>query len=383
MSSLNNAIQLIRQGQKEEARQILESLIRTAPGNIPAWFWYVDTFPAAEKRIQVLEICLKMNPANSQVIQALQILRRQQPAQTSFTPSPAQSPKPATLQPAQSSPPYSAMYDDSPARPVHPNSPIFSDDTPASPPVATSTAQQQSTGKQKKAWEEDLDSYVDTSMLSKLSKPKRVGRSHTFYEAWMTVLLSWDIESYADVLDDPEAGAGRAFEWIAYAGIISGLIFPLSILINPQFAEIMKMPELKGIFGNMGTTTLIIIMTAAMTLLTPIFSIIGLAISAAFQNILAGFFGGNGDFRRTVYAMAAYLAPVTILSAALGIIPAVGQCLTSLLGIYNIILNVRALRAAHSLSIGSAIGVMIAPTIIILIFGCLLVLLVGLPNMSR
>jgi hypothetical protein len=384
MSSLNNAIQLIRQGRKEDARQILEPLIRAEPSNIQAWFWYVDICPTVERRIQVLEVCLKMNPSNSQVMQALQTLRNQRPAQASFAPLPAQSPKPAISQPPQSSSPNSAMYEDEPERPV-PSSytPAYFDNTPAYPPAVTSTAKQQSPGKQKNAWEEDPDSYVDTSMLSKLSKPKPIGRSYAFYEVWMAVLLTLDVEAYADVLNDPEAGTGRAFEWIAYSGIISGLIFPLSILINPQFAELMNMSELKGIFGNMGTTTFIIILTLAMTLLVPLFSVIGLAIGAAIQNLLAISFGGNGNYSRTVYALAAYIAPITILSTALGIIPAVGQCLTSLLGIYNIVLNVRALRASHSLSTGSAIGVMLAPTVIIFIFGCALILLVGLPNMSR
>jgi hypothetical protein len=247
----------------------------------------------------------------------------------------------------------------------------------------TSAAQQQSPGKQKNAWEEDPDSYVDTSMLSKLSKPKPAGRSHAFYEVWMAVLLTLDIEAYADVLDDPEAGAGRAFEWVAYSGIISGLVIPFSLLVNPQFAELMDISKLKGLFGGIGTTTFIIILGLVMAVLMPIFSIIGLAISAAIQNFLAISFGGNGNFGRTIYALAAYLAPIAILSAILGIIPAVGQCLTSLLGIYNIVLNVRALRASHSLSTGSAIGVMLAPTVIIFIFGCILFLLVGLPNMSR
>jgi hypothetical protein len=375
MSSLSDAIQLIRQGRKEEARQILEPLIRTEPGNIPAWFWYVDTCATVEKRIQVLEVCLKMNPGNAQAIQALKILRDQSPAQTSFTLPPAQPPKQLS--------PYPARYNDEPERPaLSSRTPIF-DNTPVSPPAVTSVSQLQSTGMQKKPWEEDPNKYVDTSMLSKMSKPKPAGRPYAFYEAWLAVLLSMDVEAYADVLDDPEAGAGRAFEWIAYSGIISGLMLPFSFLVNPQFKELMDKPELKSLLGNTNTTTFIIILTLAMALLVPLFSVIGLAISAAVQNFLVILFGGNGSFGRTAYALAAYLAPVAILTAVLGIIPTVGQCLTSLLGIYNIVLNVRALRASHSLSTGSAIGVMLAPTVIIFIFGCVLILLVGLPNMPR
>ena len=43
MTDLNQAIQLIRQGQKFEAQRILQEIIKTEPKNIPAWFWYVDT----------------------------------------------------------------------------------------------------------------------------------------------------------------------------------------------------------------------------------------------------------------------------------------------------------------------------------------------------
>jgi len=375
MSSLNNAIQLIRQGQKEEARQILESLLTTEPGNIQAWFWYVETCPTLEKRIQALEICLKVNPGNSQVTQALQSLRNQRPPQTSLTPPPTQSPKPAVSQPMPTPSPYSAIYDEEPKSPVPSSTPIYFEDKPA----LKSTAPQQSSGKQKKAWEEDNASYVDDSLLSK-SKP--VAKSYAFYDVWMTVLASMDIESYENVLNDPEAGAGRAFEWVAYAGIISGLIFPFTLMNNPQFRELMNMPEFKGLFGNMGTTAFMVALAFVMALLTPIFSVIGLAISAGIQNFLAVLFGGNGYFGRTAYALAAYLAPMTIIIAVLGIIPLVGQCLTSVLGIYYFFLNLRALRAAHSISVWQALGVMFAPTMILFIFACVLLLLAGLPGAS-
>jgi hypothetical protein len=375
MSSLNNAIQLIRQGQKEEARQILESLLTTEPGNIQAWFWYVETCPTLEKRIQALEICLKVNPGNSQVMQALQSLRNQRPPQTSLTPPPAQSPKPAVSQPMPTSTPYSAIYDVEPKNPVPSSTPTYFENKPA----VTSTAPQQSSGKQKKAWEEDNVSYVDDSLLSK-SRP--AAKSYAFYDVWMTVLASMDIESYENVLNDPEAGAGRAFEWVAYAGIISGLIFPLTLMNNPQFKELMNMPEFNGMFGNMGTTALMVALALVMALFTPILSVIQLAISAGIQNFLAVLFGGNGYFGRTAYALAAYLAPMTILIAVFGIIPLVGQCLTSVVGIYIIILNIRALRAAHSISIWQAIGVMLTPSVILFIFACLLILLAGLPGSS-
>jgi hypothetical protein len=64
-------------------------------------------------------------------------------------------------------------------------------------------------------------------------------------------------------------------------------------------------------------------------------------------------------------------------------IPLVGQCLTSVLGFYNIVLNVRALQAAHSLSVWRALGVMLAPGILILVFGCLIFFVISLSGGAR
>jgi hypothetical protein len=382
MASLNSAIQLIREGRKDEARQILEPLLKAEPANIQAWFWYVEACPTPEMRIQVLEVCLKINPGNSQVMQALQTLRNQRPVQSSYS-SPPAPPRPEIPEPSQSSSLYSGWYEEDESKPTSPssNEPVFVDSAPTYSQFDSYTpTQEQKTGKQKNAWEVDTGSYVDNSLLS---KPRRVAKSYAFYDVWMTVLTSFDIESYESVLNDPEAGTGRAFEWVAYTGIISGLLAPFSLLSNPQFAEIRNTAEFNNLFGNMGTTALLVMMSLALALLTPLFSVIGLAISAGIQNFFALMFGGNGYYGRTVYALAAYLAPMSILIAILGIIPLVGQCATSLLGLYNIILNVRALRASHSISIWQALGVMFAPGIIFMILGCLLFFVVGVPGLSN
>lgn len=374
MENLNHAIQLIREGRKKEAQQLLEPLIKSEPANIQAWFWYVETCSTTEKRIQVLEICLKMNPGNSQVIQALQTLHNQKSVQQpAITPPPAQTSKP---EPIQVSSPYSVIYDD---EQKSSSASSYFDDQPSYAQEVSSTPQQQSSGKQKYSWEVNNDSYIDNSMLS---KPKPAVKSYAFYDVWLTALAAMNVESYESVLNDPEAGAGRAFEWIAYAGIISGLLAPFSFVNSPQFAELKNLPQFSGLLGNIGTTTLIVFMALAMALITPILSAIGLAISAGIQNVLALLWGGNGNFGRTAYALAGYLAPMTIIIATLSIVPLIGQCLTSLLGFYNLVLNIRALRAAHSISVGQAIGVVFTPGILVLILGCLFFFMLS-PGLSR
>lgn len=87
MAEIKQAIYLINQGRKREAQSILTELIRSNPQEITAWFWYVETLDALEKRIQLLETCLKQNPGNPQVTKALEMLRaKRSPDKPSYNP---------------------------------------------------------------------------------------------------------------------------------------------------------------------------------------------------------------------------------------------------------------------------------------------------------
>ncbi len=67
-------IQLAHSGKTIEARQELERIIKADPCDVPAWFWYAETWPSIKQRIKVLEACLRVNPSDGQVRQALAAL---------------------------------------------------------------------------------------------------------------------------------------------------------------------------------------------------------------------------------------------------------------------------------------------------------------------
>jgi hypothetical protein len=102
--------------------------------------------------------------------------------------------------------------------------------------------------------------------------------------------------------------------------------------------------------------------------------VLGLIISSVFQHFLALLFGGSGTFSRTVYALGAYLAPMTLLSTIVAILPLV-SCLSPLLGIYSLVLNVRALAAAHNMVLARALMVVLLPSLVILAIFCLMMFL--------
>jgi hypothetical protein len=94
--------------------------------------------------------------------------------------------------------------------------------------------------------------------------------------------------------------------------------------------------------------------------------VLGLLLAGAFQNFLAHLFGGTGNFSRTVYALSAYLVPVSVVVTVMSYIPLV-NCLAIGISGYSFVLNVRALQAAHGLNGGRATIIVAIPSIILLL----------------
>ncbi len=78
--TLTEAITLIKAGKKAEARKLLEPFIEANPHNIQAWIWEAETWPTAQGKIKVLELCLQHNPENGMIRQALATAKLQVPS---------------------------------------------------------------------------------------------------------------------------------------------------------------------------------------------------------------------------------------------------------------------------------------------------------------
>jgi hypothetical protein len=74
MTDLNRAKLLIDQGKMMEAQSILTPLIYSNPHDIPAWFLYVKTQDSPVKRLDVLEVCLRLNRGDPEVTKAVKDL---------------------------------------------------------------------------------------------------------------------------------------------------------------------------------------------------------------------------------------------------------------------------------------------------------------------
>ena len=102
--------------------------------------------------------------------------------------------------------------------------------------------------------------------------------------------------------------------------------------------------------------------------------IVGFFIVVGIQYLLAKAFKGTGDFKQQAYGYLLFYAPLTIISYILGLIPILGGIIGFALFIYEIVLNVFQIMAAHRLSGGKATAVVLIPYAVLF----LLLLICGL-----
>lgn len=76
MSMLDDAIQAIRMGNREEGRRLLEQLLETEENNEQIWLWLTSVVDSDEDREVCLENVLALNPQNVVARRGLEALRQ-------------------------------------------------------------------------------------------------------------------------------------------------------------------------------------------------------------------------------------------------------------------------------------------------------------------
>ncbi len=323
---LDKAIQLVEQKHDEEAQVILEGLIAANTQDLTAWSWYVKSCRTPAKRLEALELCLRFNPDNPQILEAIRKLREKLSAQPQLSRNAA--PVSVSLVPADDEPsPYVVTY--------------------ISPEEASAM---------------DI-AAVQPNKYSGLDEVS--GRPLAWYDVWRIALLNPTVEAYTALLQDPLASPMRAYGWIFLTTLVSGLVS----LAHPNVIRLFNTLSTEQDSLNAGAWVAV-----GFVLLIPINAVLGILFTmfrAAFYGLLAQVFGGTGNFARTVYLISAFYAPYSVIVAVLSIIPCV-SLLTILLSLYSFRSQVVAIQTAHRLNGGRATGVVLLPVVFLFFVICIL-----------
>jgi len=188
-----------------------------------------------------------------------------------------------------------------------------------------------------------------------------------FYTTWIKAVTKPNEQTYAEIGASPDATPGKAYLWVFLASLVS-YFFIMGISMIFSAAQ----------YGTDLTTALIGIVCAVpivAAIITGFF-----ALDIAIIQWVAKMFKGTGSYNQLVYAVAAWNAPISLVSGLVGglsSIPYVGMCLSILsigLSIYAIVLMVMSVKGVNKFGWGEAIGSVLIPGIVIgLLCGCLVI----------
>jgi hypothetical protein len=195
--------------------------------------------------------------------------------------------------------------------------------------------------------------------------------SRSWNQTWISALTQPSEATYQAIAGDVNATMNRAYTWVAAASAISYLILIVIQLCAASVALSGRSYNSSAVLGSVVGSALCGIPFAIVG------SIVGFAIVTGLSHLIAKALGGTGNYNQLSYAVAAYAAPLSIISSVIAYIPIV-NCLGIVLGVYGIVLNVMAIKAVHGFGWDKAIlsSVAILALILVLVACVVIVLLV-------
>ena len=184
----------------------------------------------------------------------------------------------------------------------------------------------------------------------------------SFTDVWIKALTQPSAATYEDFISRPGVTLGRAFSWVFACSFVGSIFGFLGIILSGNLSNL-GLDQANGLFQGASFPFLLFVCGVP---LSAAFSIVGLVIVAGISQLVSRLLGGTGTFTQLAYAFAAYLAPMSIVTSILGLIPFV-SCLNALLGIYGLVLNVIAVKAVHKFDYGRAVIASVAFVVVIIV----------------
>jgi len=185
----------------------------------------------------------------------------------------------------------------------------------------------------------------------------------TWNQVWIRAVTQPSAETYEDFVGRPGVSSRRAYTWVFASSMVGSAFVALGILLSGGLSTF-GADQGVGLADDSGFSLLALVCIAPIGAL---FAVLGLMIIAGVSQLVAHALGGTGTYSQLSYAFAAYLAPLSITTGLLSIVPFL-SCLNIPIGIYGLFLNVLAVKSVHHFGWGKALlssVVILAGTIVL------------------
>jgi uncharacterized membrane protein len=208
--------------------------------------------------------------------------------------------------------------------------------------------------------------------------------TYTWFEAWKAALTRPSVATYTDLLLDPRASLGRAVAWLFVSALLAYLIgLAFQVLFFPgALAEIVQEAGETAPAGLKSVPGLLAGLSLACIPFLAAFAVASYLAGFGLVHFVASALGSQGSYTQVVYAHAAYIAPLSVLTTILGMVPLV-NCLTLPLALYGFGLQLMALKASTRLSWGRVVAVLGILALIVTLMAVVLTLGLLAPELER
>lgn len=193
-------------------------------------------------------------------------------------------------------------------------------------------------------------------------------------ETFIKAITKPNDQAYREIANDPGASIGKAVLWLGISGLVGGFFTGLfqwifgssTFSMVSEYADV-DIPEVAGGIGGVFSGAFGGLFGA----------IIGGFIFVGLVHLVSRMLNGTGSFEKLFYTVAAFQAPLGLITGVLVGIPFLGACISVLVGIYTIVLAVIANKAVHEYDTGKAVIATLAPAVVIFLFCCCVIAVFG------
>ena len=189
--------------------------------------------------------------------------------------------------------------------------------------------------------------------LSTNPKPKPAAKPLSWPQIWRLAVTKPSLATCEIIAGQPKASLGVGVLWVCLSALLGLLIgVPLSLILGPKTSTMNA--TLPGLLDNVDLFICFAPMGA-------IFEALLLLVQAGIFQMFARVLSGQGQYKRLVFTLAAFAAPIWLAIDILASLPLVGSWLALLLGLYYIALCVLVVRAVHSFDLRKAGAAVLIP----------------------